>query len=387
MKKYFNLISAFIIMLCLGSVYAWSFFVPELKVKHGFSTAQTQLIFGAVIAIFPAMMILAGKVEKKYGPRVVGIISALLFSLGYLVAGLSKGNFYTVFIGIGVLAGSGTGFGYLVSITNTVKWFPERKGLVTGAAAAGFGLGAIILTWVSDILSNNSYGVLEIFKFIGISYGLVILLFALMMEGPVANYRDPVVELKKRTGDVAFIKLFIGILCGTFAGLLVIGNLRPIGAQYNIPQDFLLLGISLFSVANFAGRLIWGWLSDFVSGRRSIFLALGLQAVFVFLIGFLQLQALTYLVLSAAIGFSFGANFVLFARETAHIYGVNQLGSVYPFVFLGYGLAGILGPVTGGLLFDLVGNYVLAAYIAAFISLIGSISALCCNENTSLNIK
>lgn len=89
--------------------------------------------------------------------------------------------------------------------------------------------------------------------------------------------------------------------------------------------------------------------------------------------------------MSTAIGFGFGANFVLFARETAHIYGINQLGSVYPFVFLGYGLAGILGPVTGGLLFDLVGNYVFAAYIAAFISLIGSITALFNKENASLN--
>lgn len=280
-------------MLCLGSVYAWSFFVPELKEMHGFSTTQTQIIFGVVIAIFPAMMILAGKLEQKYGPRIVGLVSAFLFSLGYLIAGLSNGNFFLVFLGVGVLAGSGTGFGYLVSITNTVKWLPERKGLVTGAAAAGFGLGAIVLTWLSDILSNNNYGVLEIFKFIGIGYGIVILLFALIVEDPAINNWPTPKKPKRRLKDIAFLRLFIGILCGTFAGLLVIGNLRPIGAQYNIPQDFLLLGISLFSVANFAGRLIWGWLSDFVSGRRSIFIALSLQALFVFLIGFLQLQSLT----------------------------------------------------------------------------------------------
>jgi OFA family oxalate/formate antiporter-like MFS transporter len=376
MKKYVNLAAAFFIMLCLGSVYAWSIFVPELKAIHGFTTAQTQLVFGVLIAVFTIMMIFAGRLDQKHGPRLVAIISALLFGSGYILAGLSGGHFLIVLLGIGILAGSGTGFGYLISITNTVKWFPERKGLVTGVAAAGFGLGAIVLTWFSDLLLQRNYQVLEVFKIIGISYGIIILLFSFMVKGPVLKEWPTTKESKKWFTERAFILLFLGILCGTFAGLLVIGNLRPIGAQYALSQDVLLLGISIFSAANFAGRLIWGWLSDFLSGRQSIFIALGLQALFVFLIGFFRLQSYTYLIFSGAIGFGFGANFVLFAKETAHIYGINRLSSIYPFVFLGYGLAGILGPVTGGFLFDLVGNYVFATYIAATISLVGAITGL-----------
>ncbi len=76
---------------------------------------------------------------------------------------------------------------------------------------------------------------------------------------------------------------------------------------------------------------------------------------------------------SAGIGFGFGANFVLFARETATLYGANNLGYVYPYIFLGYGISGIIGPVTGGLIFDLSGSYSLAAYIAAILSITGAI--------------
>ncbi len=373
MNKIKNVIASFIIMLCLGGVYAWSIFVPELMNRFNYSSSQTQLVFGLLIAVFPTSMILAGKLEKVIGPRIIAIISGILFGLGYLLASISNGNYILVLLGIGIIAGIGTGFGYMIALSTPVKWFPEKKGLITGIAAAGFGLASVILSYIAELLMNTGKPVLDIFGIIGISYGLVIILFSFLIKNPHIETQGIKARIKDFITKPIFIKLFAGILAGTFAGLLVIGNLKPIGATSITDDNILVLGISIFAIANFLGRLTWGYLSDHIGAALSILISLTLQGLAIFLIGFLSLSPSTYLMLAALIGFNFGANFVLFAKETAQLYGINNLGIVYPFVFLGYALAGILGPLTGGMIYDLFQDFKIATTIAAFVSLAGAL--------------
>ena len=170
-----------------------------------------------------------------------------------------------------------------------------------------------------------------------------------------------------------FRRLFLGIFLGTFAGLLVIGSLKLVGTQYNLSGNVLILGVSLFSLSNFLGRLVWGYLSDFVNTSLCIFLSLILQGLPIFLLGVLDLTGFTYLSLAMITGFGFGGNFVLFARETSRYFGVEKLGLIYPYVFLGYAIAGIAGPLTGGLLFDVFGSFFYANTIAALLSIGGGL--------------
>jgi MFS transporter, OFA family, oxalate/formate antiporter len=129
-RKYLTVFASFVIMLCIGSVYAWSIIASELIEKYRFSAFQSQIIFGTLIAIFPVTMIFAGHLGKKIKHRYFGYISGLLFFSGYLLAGCSQGNFILILTGIGVLAGIATGFGYWVALTSPVQWFPEKKGLL-----------------------------------------------------------------------------------------------------------------------------------------------------------------------------------------------------------------------------------------------------------------
>ncbi|MDZ7372236.1 MAG: MFS transporter, partial [candidate division KSB1 bacterium] len=332
-----------------------------------------QIIFGFLIAIFTLTMVLAGKLELKIGTRGLGILSAVFFSAGYFIAGFSRGNFALIWLGIAVFAGMGTGFGYLASLTAPVRWFPEKKGLITGIAAAGFGLAATLLSLLIQFLLKSGKGILQISFIIGALYGTIILVFAFFLNSPRAVERAVQQAQKDFYKSIQFWRLLIGIFLGTFAGLLVIGSLKSIGLVKQIDDaDKLAAAVSIFAVANFLGRIGWGYLSDRLGSALTIFLALSFQAVSIFLLGMVT-NELFYLVCSAMIGFGFGGNFVLFARETGQIYGVDNLGRIYPFVFLGYGIAGIFGPLTAGALFDWTQTYDLAITIASIMSLAGAL--------------
>ncbi len=376
-SRYFTLIASFVIMLCLGGVYAWSIIASELIDKYSFSATQTQIIFGILIASFPVTMIFVGQLAKKIKPKYIGFISSLFFIVGYLSASYSKGNFIIYLIGLGLLTGVSTGFGYWVSLTIPVQLFPEKKGLITGITAAGFGLGSVVLSNIAEILLKNGKSVDQLLLIIGISYSIVIFIFSnlIIYESQLKNNNSNIAEREqiKFYKSKIFYKLLVGILLGTFAGLLVIGSLKLIGEQGNISTKYLVFGVSLLSIANFLGRLSWGFLSDKFEASFNIFLALLVQAIGILFLDLFLVSEITFLIYCFIIGFGFGGNFVLFAKETAHIFGVNKIGTIYPYVFLGYAIAGILGPLSGGALFDIAGNYTNAIYLATFMSLLGSL--------------
>jgi len=370
MKKYLVTFAAFIIMLCIGGVYAWSIFVPPLKAEHGLMTSQTQLIFGFTIASFAVMMILAGKIEKTHGPRVTAIIGALLFGLGYLIASFSRGNVFVLLIGIGILSGSGIAFGYVTALATPIKWFPRYKGLITGISVAGFGGGAIILSIVVKSLLNNAWPVLNIFRIVGIGYGVIVLLSAMLFSVPeslasaTATKSHSISELIK---DTKIWALFLAMFAGTFAGLLVIGNLKLIGLNYGVTEVYATTAISFLALGNMVGRVLWGFVSDKLGGRKSVILALILLSLFTLLILPGSQSNLTFLFIPFLVGLGFGANFVLFAAEVSQLYGVEKLSIIYPYVFLSYGFAGIIGPSVGGWLFDKMQSYTAPIILSAII--------------------
>lgn len=364
-------VAAVIMMLCLGSIYAWSIYVPYLMDDFGFSNLQTQLIFGSFIGIFTLSMVFGKGLLFKYGPKPLGIVAAVVYASGYFLAYFSGGSFLLLFLGIALLSGIATGFGYLISISVPVEWFPQKKGLIMGLVSGGFGGGAILESMIAQYFFKEGLELLSVFFIIGITKGLLLFLASWFIKWPDAAISavQPI-SLGRLIGERRFIRLFIGIFTGTFAGLLIIGNLKHIGLQYPIDYSVLVLGITIFSIANFSGRLFWGWLNDYVSGRLLIPLSLFFVGLFSLGIGFLELNAALYLLLAFLIGAAFGANFVIYANETAQIYGLENVGRFYPLVFLGYGISGMAGPFTGGILHDIFGNYQYAALVSSVLAFV-----------------
>lgn len=358
MRRYVVLAASVVIQVCLGGLYAWSSFVPSLRESYGLTTAQTQLIFGVLIAVFTLTMVPAGRLLERRGPRPLVIAGGLLFGAGYLIASFSGGSFWLLLLGIGIVAGIGTGCGYVCPLTTGMRWFPDHKGLVTGLAVAGFGAGAILLSTLTELLSARGLDVLSTFRWIGVAYGAAILLAATVMRFPAAlrAVARPHPASRALARDPFFLGLLVGIFSGTFAGLLVIGNLTPMILSEGASAALAAMAVSAFAVGNAAGRILWGWLSDRLS-RLTVPLSLGFLAISLAVLGVSAASPLGVIAASFLVGLGFGACFVVYAAQVATRFGSELVGRVYPLVFLAYGAAGIAGPWAGGWLYDLTGNY------------------------------
>lgn len=357
-RSLFVLPAAIVIQACLGGIYAWSAFVAPLRKEYGFTSGQTQLVFGLAIATFTVAMVFAGRLLPRWGPRRVALLGGGLFACGHWIAGRSDGRFAWLLVGFGLLHGASIGCGYVAALTAGIQWFPRNRGLVTGVAVAGFGAGAIVLSSLADSLMKAGWTVLRIFQAIGWGYGATVCFAACFLFRP-PRAAGGGVDL--RTGrnlskDPFFRAMVAGVFCGTFAGLLVVGNLEPIGMDGGLTSGAATIAVGLFAVGNAAGRIAWGWISDrlgYITVPVSL-LFLGASLVFLMLARF---SAVAFWTGSFMVGLGFGACFVLYAAQVASRYGTAEVARVYPLVFLAYGVAGITGPPLGGYLYDLTRNY------------------------------
>ena len=352
--------ASIMIMLCSGTVYAWSVFVAPLKSEYGFSTTDTQVVYGLIIGVFSIAMLFVNKILRKYGPKISGAIGAVTFCAGYLIAGMSNGNLLLIIIGMGVLSGVGMAFGYVTVLPTLVKWFPRNRGLATGIAVAGFGGGAIMATLLVRPLLASGWTVTSIFTHTGIIYGVIFLVGSLLLSMP-PWYQAKTEESKVNIGELArdkyFWMLFYVFFAGSFAGLLFNGNLKPIGQSYGISGDAAGIGIMLFSIGNSAGRIFWGQVRDTLGRIKTLTIGLGMLAVFMLVL----LSGISYdvffIILSLLLGLGYSCNFVIYAVDCASIWGVARLDITYPILSLAYGISGIIAPVVGGKIYDVTQSY------------------------------
>ncbi len=366
--------AAVLIQMCLGGVYAWSAFVPSLRTDYGLAASQTQFIFGLTFGTFTVSMLLAGRVLPTWGPRWVGVLGGLLFACGQLASSASGGHVLGLVLGYGLVGGAGIGFGYVAALTAGIQWYPKHKGLVTGITVAGFGMGSAIITILTTAWLKGGWTVLEMFRTIGCAYGVVVCFSALLLfRPPVSQARPGAILILGRQlfKDPVFRVLGLGMFCGTFAGLLVVGILKPIGMANGLSPEAASAAIGALAVGNAAGRIAWGWISDRIGypaiPGSLLFLGLALGALIP--AGSAPIAFMAAVVL---VGFGFGACFVLYAAHVAARYGVNDVGRIYPLLFLTYGLAGLGGPLLGGLLHDWTGSYLAPIVVSAVVAAAGA---------------
>lgn len=392
-------LGAVLIQLCLGAIYAWSVFTKPL-VEAGWSKAQTQGVFAAGLATFAVIMVIAGRIMPKLGPRVVAMAGGVALGLGYLLAGLVGGtSFAGIFIFIGIVGGAGIGLAYVVPIAVGMRWFPDKKGLITGLAVAGFGFGALLWVKLADswaqLLANQ--GLSNTFIIYGIIFLVAVVLGSIWMKYPPEDWKPegwspPKQEGgSKLTGAIDFTSgemlktpqyymILFTFVFGASAGLMSIGLMKlfPMDALqangFEKEAASIIAGTAMaifYSLANGIGRIAWGAISDKLGRKMSIILMMGIQGIVVILFQWMAgTPALLYLG-ATLIGFNFGGNFALFPTMTADTFGTKYVGMNYGWVFLAYGIGGIFGPMLGGTLGDM-GNFPLAFTICGILCLVAA---------------
>ncbi len=375
-------IGAILIQFCLGSIYAWSVFTVPLKAA-GWTKADTQIVFSLELAVFALVMLYAGKLLTKVAPRYLVLASGTLVGLGYIIAGAMGGtNFLAVTLSIGIITGVGLGLGYVVPIAVCMRWFPDMKGLITGLAVAGFGLGATCWGLLAGTYPNLllTQGIANTFMIYGTTFIVVVAIGSLFMRFPPdgwapEGYTAPVATagvasssgatdftISEMLGTSQFYLIFVVFTVASAAGLACIGLIKlysieqltaagqtPVSAN-SIAQFAMFV---VFPVCNAFGRIIWGTAGDKLGRKNSMLMMIAIQGAIVLAFPILVSQEVGLYICAGIIGFNFGGNFALFPTMTADTFGTKRVGQNYPVVFLAYGLGGILGPIIAGYMGDL----------------------------------
>ena len=413
---------ALIVQIVLGTVYAFSVFVKPIEAEFGWDRTTTQWAFSFALVSFAIAMIPAGRLQDKIGPRKVATIGGLLLGASFILSAflVDGAHPWILYVTYGVVGGAGIGFAYVCPIAACMKWFPDKKGLITGLAVAGFGAGALFFAGPASILllppksSGDPIGISQVlliglgiktgggfglgWKAFFILHGIVcsggVILGASLLRNPPEGWKPEGwktpdgakqskvdVDWQDMLNTPVACLLWLTFIFGATSGLMAIGQWKPMMSTILQGQTFapewmggfgrFVEPVGILAIFNALGRIFWGKVSDLIDRPRAMmmmFLAQGMA--FMMLVSVESVSAI--FLASAWVGLNFGGTFALFPSATSDYFGAKHLGINYGWIFTAYGVAGILGPVVGGVLYDATGQYLLPFVFAGVLCFIAS---------------
>jgi OFA family oxalate/formate antiporter-like MFS transporter len=342
--------------LCMGNLYAWSVFRIPLQKAYGWSAFDATVPFALSIVFFAVAMVIAGRMQDKLGPRTVGMVGGILVGAGFVLSAMIGNTLTGLYLSFGVVAGLGIGAAYVTPLTTTIKWWPDKRGLMTGLVVLGFGAGAIIGGIGGPLLIAN-VGVLTTFLIFGIVFGAVITFCAALLRNPPPGYRPAgwsppapapgakVVKADFTPGEMVatlpFWLLWIVYLIAAGVGLIVISQASPIGQEIAGLTPVVAGGaLVMLAVFNGLGRPGFGAISDAIGRKNSMALVFAMYIVSLLFILPNATSFATYAFGVCVVGFAFGGTLALMPAFTADFFGTKNLGINYGWLFSAYGVAG-----------------------------------------------
>jgi OFA family oxalate/formate antiporter-like MFS transporter len=419
-RRWTVLAGALVVQIILGTVYAFSVFVKPLEAEFGWSRTTTQWAFSFALLTFAIVMIPAGRLQDRIGPRKVASMGGILLGISFLLGSMlvTQDRPWALYLTYGVIGGAGIGFAYVCPIASAVKWFPDKKGLITGLAVAGFGAGALFFAGPASILlqqpgtSGEAMGLSQIllislgiskgsgfgigwkmfFILHGITSAAFVILGAALLSNPPAGWTD---SRKNSAGnDVGWREmlntplacmLWLTFIFGATSGLMAIGQWNPLMGSILKGKTFapawmgslgrFIEPVGILAIFNALGRIFWGKISDLIDRPRAMMIMFLAQGMAFMLLVSVESHAAVFLA-SAWVGLNFGGLFALFPSATADYFGTKNLGVNYGWIFTAYGVAGILGPVVGGVLYDATHQYIMAFVFAGILCFVAAGSSV-----------
>jgi OFA family oxalate/formate antiporter-like MFS transporter len=377
-----------LMQVALGAVYAWSVFRIPLTRSFGWTISEVTLTFTIAIFVLGLAAFGGGLWMRRAGPRTVALTAGVLYGLGVFLSSFSGGRLWWLYCSYGVIAGVGLGLGYIVPVATLVKWFPDKRGLITGLAVAGFGAGALITAPIATRLVAT-VGVLQTFAILGVAYFVAVTGGALFMRNPPDGY-GPFLENVEKGAVPLFRAYTLGeamrswqwyglwtlLFLNTTAGIAVISQAAPMFQEITSVSAARAASIvGVVSIANGAGRLLWAWLSD-VIGRRPVFLLMFVAQAAIFWILPSAHSLTIFAALIVLVLLCYGGGFGTMPAFAADYFGAEHVGSIYGLMLTAWGVAGVVGPTLMAALRERSGGYDQGLRLIAGLMLVSAIIPL-----------
>ncbi len=379
-------IAGVFLQIALGAVYAWSVFRVPLAKQFGWSISEVTLTFTISIFVLGFAAFFGGLWLNRKGPRVVALTGGTLYGLGIFLASFTH-RLSWLYLTYGVVGGIGLGLGYIVPVAVLVKWFPDRRGLITGIAVGGFGAGALITAPVATRLIQ-SVGVLSTFAYLGIAYLIVTLVTGLFMQNPPDGWKPEgwtptASQTSHRAGrDFTLSEalktwqwwaLWLLLFLNTCAGISIISQEAPLFQELTgVTAVVAASMVGLASIGNAVGRVFWAWVSDSIT-RRVTFLVMFLSQILLF--WFLPNIATASLMTIAAfvVLMCYGGGFGTMPAFAADYFGPKNVGPIYGLMLTAWGFASVFGPLLIAHMRETAGSYRGALHVIAGIMAISAV--------------
>jgi len=385
------------INLALGILYTWSIFKGAIRqsIETGGSgafdwdLASLNDPYAVCCIVFAFSMILAGKCQDRFGPRITAFVGGILVGMGFIW--ISQTSSYVIWVlGFGLLVGIGIGFGYSAATPPALKWFPPQKtGLIAGLVVSGFGLASVYIAPLSQYLLGI-WGLQNAMLFFGMGFLIVVCGLSMVLVNPPAghvfeaasataaqtahpirlqNDYKPFEMMKTRS----FYTLWITYFIGSGAGLMVIGSLAGMAKQSMGELAFLV--VAILAIGNAGGRIIAGILSDRIGRRVTLAAMLSFQTVLMLIaipvVGAEKSSTIILVLLATFIGFNYGTNLSLFPSFTKDLWGLKNFGINYGIVFTAWGAGGFVMGRMSQMVQASTGSYTYSFLAAATLLIIG----------------
>ena len=357
--------AALLLQFSIGAVYAWSTIGAALQKAEPFKLTkfEASLPFTVTIGMIFIGTYIGGRWQDKKGPRIVALTGGVIYGLGILLASFAndRADLYTILVpAYGVVSGFGLGLAYIVPIAMLQKWFPDKRGLITGLAVGGFGFGAVLTSPVAQkLIAQTPSQPTKVFLPLGIAYLIMSLIGAAFFRNPPAGYKVPGWEpagggaagtgrdyeqgeaLRTPQWYLLTSILTLNVLAGIALISLAAQSARDIGG-FSATGAATVVGV--LAVFNGAGRIFWATVSD-KTGRMMAFAAmLGLQGICFILLPHAKSAAL-FVILAAVIYLCYGGGFGTMPATAGDFFGVRNAGAIYGLMIVGWSLGGVVGPL------------------------------------------
>ena len=381
LNRWWIAIAGVCLQMALGSAYAWSVFRIPLTKEFGWSITQVTWTFLISWFFLGLAAFGGGRLMKRKHPRFVAMTAGLLWGGGVFLASFSAHKLWWLYLSYGVIGGIGLGMGYVVPIAVLVKWFPDRRGFITGLAVAGFGAGALFSAPAAAWLIQH-VGLMPTFAYLGVAYGVVAIAGGSFMQNPpegwtpagwtpsasqISQRSDRDYTLGEALGTWQWWAICFLMSVNTMSGLSIVTQASPIFQEMGKASAAIAAGlVGWVAVGNGAGRIFWSWVSDLTTRKTAFFLMYLVEVILFW--NYHSIHSLTLLFIATfVVAMCYGGAYGITPAFAADYFGPRDVGSIFGLMMVPWAFAAVIGPLIFASLRQSNGDYTEALYVIAVV--------------------